>query len=128
MRAPNPAPGFVKYPDHRVAIRPFEGRVRAVFNGEVVAESTHALLVEEDRHAPVYYFPREDARIARMEPTDHSTYCPFKGHASYWTLCVGDRSAENAVWSYETPYDECEPLARHVAFYADRLDAIGPDA
>jgi uncharacterized protein (DUF427 family) len=128
MAAPNPAPGFTKHPSHRVAIRPCEVRVRAVFQGETVAESRWALIVEEDRHSPVYYFPRDDARMERMERTDHSTYCPFKGHASYWTLRVGERAAENAVWSYEAPYDECLALAGYVAFYADRLDEIGPEA
>jgi uncharacterized protein (DUF427 family) len=57
-----------------------------------------------------------------LDRTDHETFCPFKGEASYWTIRVGDRSAENAVWGYEDPFEEVAGLAGHVAFYADRVE------
>ncbi len=118
------SPGFEKHPDYRVDIRPCEKRVRVRFAGETVADSARALRVEETRHDPVLYFPREDLRMEAFDRTDHVSFCPFKGEASYFSLRAGARVAENAVWSYEDPYDEVRGLKDHVAFYADRVETI----
>ena len=90
----------------------------------VVPDSSAALRVEETGHGPVHYLPEKDVRLDLLRPTAHKTYCPFKGTASYWTIKVGDKSAENAIWGYETPYDETEALAGHYAFYGNRVDSI----
>ncbi|MGH3090086.1 MAG: DUF427 domain-containing protein [Rubrobacteraceae bacterium] len=103
----------------------FEGspkRARAVFGGEVVADSRRAKLLFETGMLPVYYFPQEDVRMDLMESTDHTTHCPFKGDASYWTIRVGDEVAENALWGYPEPNRESGWLAGYVAFYADEMD------
>jgi len=105
----------------------FEGvshRVRVLFNGVAIADSVRAMLVHETRHAPVYYFPKDDVRIDRLEPSTLSTFCPFKGNASYWNVIVGDRSAADAAWSYEDPYPEADPVRGWIAFYMDRLDEL----
>ena len=52
-----------------------------------------------------------------MEKAAHTTHCPFKGNASYWTLKVGEAVAENAVWSYEDPYDDAKPVKEYLSFY-----------
>ena len=98
-------------------------RVRVMFNGETVADSRRAKLLHETGHLPVYYFPREDVRMDLLEESDHTTYCPFKGDASYWSVKVGDKAAENAVWGYPEPIDSAPPLARYVAFYWRMMDA-----
>ena len=108
---------------YRLVIEPSTQRIHAVFNGEIVADSRRALVMSETRLRPVYYFPREDVRLDLLAPTDHLTHCPFKGNAAYWTLTVGAETAENAVWSYETPFDEAEMVEGHLAFYWDRMDA-----
>jgi uncharacterized protein (DUF427 family) len=113
---------YRKYPDHRVDLEPSSQRVRVEFDGELIAESDRTLIVRETRHDPVVYFPRDGVRFDRLERTDHETFCPFKGEASYWTLRVGDRVEENAVWSYEDPFDEVADLKDYVAFYPDRVD------
>ena len=118
------APGFRANPDYRVDLAPHVGRVRVVFNGEVVADSERALDVLESHHRPVIYVPGDDVRGEFLEATSHTTHCPFKGDASYWTLRVGDRSAENAVWGYDEPFDEVRGLAGYRAFYRDRVDAF----
>ena len=59
--------------------------------------------MHESNHIPLYYFPVEDVRMDLQEKTDNSTHCPYKGDASYWSVKVGDRIAENAVWGYEKP-------------------------
>jgi uncharacterized protein (DUF427 family) len=97
-------------------------RVRVVFNGETVADSKRAKLLHETGHLPVYYFPKEDVRIDLLEESDHTTYCPFKGDASYWSVRVGDRVSENAVWSYPEPIDSARPLADYLAFYWNKMD------
>ncbi len=69
------------------------------------------------------YVPVEDVRMELLEPTETSTYCPFKGTASYWTIRAGDSVAEDAVWGYPEPNEESSWLRGHVAFYWDKLDA-----
>ena len=93
-------------PDHPITITPAKERVRVSFNGKVVADSARALVLQESTYKPVFYIPREDAQMALTERTTNSTHCPYKGDASYYTIKVGDRSAENAIWSYETPFPE----------------------
>jgi uncharacterized protein (DUF427 family) len=69
----------------------------------------------------VYYIPRQDVRMDRLVRSSHHTYCPFKGQASYYSLTNG---AENAVWTYEEPYDEMLAIKERMAFYPDKVDAI----
>jgi uncharacterized protein (DUF427 family) len=120
----NPAPGWEKKPEHRVDLHPDSHHVRVKFGGALIADSTHSLRVEETGHGPVYYVPAADMRLDLMEKTAHTTYCPFKGTASYWTIKVDGKSSENAIWGYETPYDETTALAGHYAFYDSRVDSI----
>ncbi len=117
------APGFEGNPDYRIAFERSPRRVRVRFNGETIADSTDAHLLFETRHLPVYYFPRADVRLDLMTPTAHQTFCPYKGTASYRTIKVGDRAAENAVWGYPEPFEEVAAIADFVAFYWDRVDA-----
>ncbi len=80
------------------------------------------MMLREPNHVPVYYFPKADVRMDLMARTDHHSHCPWKGHASYYTLTVGDKTAENAVWSYDDPYPQAAYFKDHVAFYWDRMD------
>jgi uncharacterized protein (DUF427 family) len=97
-------------------------RIRARFGGEMVVDSRHAKLLHEQNHLPVYYFPIEEVRMELLEPTEHSTRCPFKGEASYWSVRAGGRVAENAAWSYPDPIDDAPPLSGYMAFYWDKMD------
>jgi adenylate cyclase len=125
---PNPAPGFASRPDYRVDLVPETRRVRVVFGGVTIADSTAALRVEETGHAAVYYVPEKDVRLGLMHRTDHHSRCPYKGEASYWTVEVPDggdvRRSENAVWGYPAPYDEVAAIARYYSFYPSRVDSI----
>jgi uncharacterized protein (DUF427 family) len=109
-------------PEYKITFEPSPRRVRVSFNGATIADSTAAHLLFETRHLPVYYFPKGDVRMDLLAPTDHHTFCPYKGTASYWTVRVGDKAAENAVWGYPDPYDEVAQIAGYVAFYWDRVD------
>ena len=115
----NPAPGFKKNPAHRIALSPSAARVRVTFQGEVIAESGETLVMKEGSYPPVYYFPRKDVKMERLVRSSHTTHCPFKGDASYFSVAGGP---ENAVWSYETPYDEMRAIGERLAFYPDKLE------
>jgi uncharacterized protein (DUF427 family) len=118
------SPAFAKYPDHRVDLEEKSGRVRVEFAGRAIADSERCRLVLESRHDPVLYFPREDVDMDSLVAIEHTTFCPFKGTASYWTIRVEGREAEGAVWSYGDPYDEVGDLKDFMAFYTDRVDGI----
>ena len=122
----NPAPGFKKYPGHRVSAKPSHARVQISFKGEVIADTRQAVELHESTGqgkktvAPVvYYIPRKDVKMDRLERSSHVTHCPFKGDASYYSLVEGP---ENAVWSYESPYDEMLAIKERLAFYPDKFD------
>ena len=114
---------YHKYPDYSVDLEPNERRVRVRFNGEMIAESARTVFVHETRHDDVIYFPRDDVRMDLLSRTEHHSFCPFKGDASYFSIEVGGRSAENAVWSYEEPLEAVAGLKDYVAFYRDHVDA-----
>jgi uncharacterized protein (DUF427 family) len=111
-------------PDHPITVQPNPRRVRVVFNGKVVADTSRALSLEEANYPAVLYVPREDADMSAFVPTQHQTHCPYKGDASYFTLEANGKTAENAVWSYETPFPAVATIADHLAFYPDRVDRI----
>jgi uncharacterized protein (DUF427 family) len=111
-------------PDHPISIEPHPRRVRITFNGRTVADTTRALALRETTHEPVFYIPREDADMAVFERTSHSTHCPYKGDASYYSIRVGDKRAENAIWSYEQPFPAVAEISGRLAFYPNRVDKI----
>lgn len=119
--------GWDQNPDYPIELRTGARRVRVTFNGVVVADSDRAVEMHEGRYAPVHYFPRDDVRLDLLRRTDHHSHCPYKGDASYWTLTVAGREAENAVWSYEDPFDQVARIKDCLAFYPDRVDAIRAD-
>lgn len=106
-------------PDHPITIEQHERRVRVHFNGRIVAESGRALL----NYRPVFYIPHEDADASLLERTIHSTYCPYKGDASF-SIRAGGQVSENAVWTYEQPYSAVAAIKDCLAFYPDRVDRI----
>lgn len=124
----NPAPGFAEDPDHAIRLRRSSDRVRVRLYDQPVADSSRTLILSESGYPDVHYLPREDVDTHRLVASDHVTYCPFKGEASYWTIRVSDGEAEDAAWSYETPYDEVAELKGYIAFYADRAEVEIPPA
>jgi uncharacterized protein (DUF427 family) len=117
----NPAPGFKTRPDHRIVTKAAGVRVQVKLKGELIADSRDVLRMEEGSYPPVYYFPRTDVKMERLVRSGHHTHCPFKGDASYYSFKDG---AENAVWSYEEPYDEMQAIKERLAFYPDKVDSI----
>lgn len=97
--------------------------IQVVFNGVTVADTRRARRVLEMSHPPVYYIPPEDVLQSALVPTTRSTYCEWKGHASYFSVRVGDKTAPNAVWSYPDPAPGFEGIAGYLAFYPGPMDA-----
>lgn len=116
----------VKRPDasHPITIAPYAGRVRVVISGTVIAETSRALKLDEGGYKPVLYIPRQDVRMALLKRTTHSTYCPYKGDCSYFTIVTDGRQSENAGWSYESPFEDVAVIKDCLAFYPDRVDSI----
>jgi uncharacterized protein (DUF427 family) len=101
---------------------PFPRRVRAYLGGELVLDTCRGMLLHESNMMVQLYVPDDDVR-AKLTPTDHTTHCPFKGDASYWTVTAGERTAENAVWGYQEPIAEASWLRGYVAVYWTAMDA-----
>jgi uncharacterized protein (DUF427 family) len=120
------APGTVNYridgPAHKLLMQEFPRRVRATFGGQTVFDTTRAMLLHETGLLPQVYVPIEDIRSDLLTPTEHHTYCPFKGTASYWTVTVGDKVAENAIWYYPEPNEDSAWLRGYAGFYWNAMD------
>ena len=121
------APESVNYriegPPHKLLMHPFPRRVRAEFAGRTVLDTRAGQLVHESNLLPVLYVPFGDVDAEVLVPSEHSTHCPFKGDATYHSLRVGDRVAENALWSYPEPTAEAPWLKGLAALYWNAADA-----
>ncbi len=109
-------------PDHPITVTAHPGRVQVTFEGHVIADSAGALTLKESTYKPVLYFPRDDVTMDYLHRTDHSTHCPYKGDASYFTLSMDGDIQENAVWTYEKPYPAMAIIEGRLAFYPNRVE------
>jgi uncharacterized protein (DUF427 family) len=104
-------------PDHPITIEPTDTHVVVRSDGHIIADTTKALILREAGYEAVYYIPLTDVDQARLRPSPTTTYCPYKGDASYYSLAT----IEDAVWTYTEPYPAVAAIAGHVAFYPDRV-------
>jgi len=109
-------------PDHPITLEPSRKRVRAAFERHVIADTDDALILKEADYPPVVYFPMDDVDMGFLSKTEHHTTCPYKGLASYWSIYMEGRIAENAVWAYEDPYPAMSALNGRVAFYPNLVE------
>lgn len=119
-----PTPAGTLSSDGTLYLEPTPKRVRVVLGGETIADSRRAMLLHEQGHQPLYYFPPEDVVADVLEPSDRHTRCPRKGEASYYSVRVGSSVVEAGAWYYPEVLAGAPPgLAGLIAFYWDRLDA-----
>lgn len=111
-------------PDHPITIEANPARVVVSVADRILADTRNALTLREADYPPVQYVPLADVDQSLLEATDHASYCPYKGDASYYSVPVGGERSANAVWVYKAPYDAVAEIKDHVAFYPDRVDSI----
>jgi uncharacterized protein (DUF427 family) len=111
-------------PDHPITVTPNPARIVVTVAGQVVADTTRALTLQESTYPAVQYLPLADVEPSLIERTETSSYCPFKGDASYYSIPAGGDKSVDAIWVYEHPHDAVAEIKDHVAFYPDRVDSI----
>ncbi|HEX2905115.1 MAG TPA: GNAT family N-acetyltransferase [Jatrophihabitans sp.] len=111
-------------PDHPISVTPAAEHIVVTVAGQRIADSTSALRLQEADYPAVYYIPRSDVAVDQLERTEHTTYCPYKGDASYFSIPAGGAKSVNAIWTYEQPHQAVAEIKDHVAFYPDRVDDI----
>lgn len=120
-------PILVPGPDHPITVQLDDSSVTATIDGQQIATSNSTLVLAEAGYPPVRYFPRADVQMSALERTDHTTYCPYKGDAAYFSIRTPEGTLDNVVRTYEQLHDAVATIADHVAFYTDRVDAsVGP--
>jgi uncharacterized protein (DUF427 family) len=110
--------------DHPISLIHNPSRVIVQVAGAIVADSREALTLNESHYPPVQYIPRKDVDMNMLQRTDFTTYCPYKGDCTYYSIPAGGDRSINAVWTYETPYSAVADIKDYVAFYPNRVDAI----
>lgn len=126
MNTPNTSRGSVKVPgpDHPIVIERSPKRVQVRVANRLIADSRRTLTLREASYPEVHYIPRSDVDMALLKRSVHSSHCPYKGEASYFSIPTGGSRSENAIWSYESPHPAVAAIKDHIAFYPDRVDAI----
>jgi uncharacterized protein (DUF427 family) len=121
-----PREKLIPGPDHPITIEATGKRVTVVVGDRVIVETNDAVTLQEAGYPPVHYVPLADVDAAVLRPSDHQTYCPFKGEASYFSVSTDAGELTDVVWTYREPYDAVAEIKDHVAFYANRVDiALG---
>jgi uncharacterized protein (DUF427 family) len=111
-------------PDHPITIERSPARIVVSIGGKVLADTQNALTLQEANYRRVQYIPLADVDRTLLEESDHTSYCPFKGDASYYSIPAGGERSVDAIWTYRDPYPAVAEIKDHVAFYPDRVDAI----
>jgi len=109
-------------PDHPIEVKPSNDHVVVRVADRVVADTRRSLSLQEASYPVVHYIPRDDVDMSLLERTEHHTYCPYKGDASYYSIPVAGGAGENAVWTYEQPSEAVAAIKDHIAFYPDRVE------
>ncbi|QND48780.1 DUF427 domain-containing protein [Rhizobium lusitanum] len=115
-------------PDHPITIEDKHAHVTVTVAGKVIADTREALSLKEASYPAVLYIPRKDVDMSALGRTDHTTYCPYKGDCSYYSIPAGGKRSVNAIWTYENPYPSVGRIKGYMAFYPDRVDAITVEA
>jgi uncharacterized protein (DUF427 family) len=108
-------------PDHPITIEPHDGQVVVRAGERVIADTSAALELHEASYPAVLYVPLDDVDGYALERSETTSWCPYKGEASYFTVQAGDDTLEDVVWGYEKPHDAVSEIRGHVAFYPDRV-------
>jgi uncharacterized protein (DUF427 family) len=117
-RNQNNGPGYARAPNHLISIHPATEPVVIRRGGAILCETSDALILNETNYPEITYVPANSITPGLLVQSSHTTYCPFKGQATYWSY----EGQENIAWSYNDPYDEVLEIKEHLAFYRDKID------
>ncbi|ESX65396.1 hypothetical protein X759_28770 [Mesorhizobium sp. LSHC420B00] len=117
----NPAPGFQRNPGKTVTVEPYKGTVTVRAGDVVIASSSKVKVLTEPPYPPVFYIPFDDIDFKQLGKTEHSTHCPYKGDASYWSALPAGHAGKDAMWAYEQPFDEMADIRDYGAFYPNKV-------
>lgn len=124
MTLANKASAWKDNPNYRIEINAIKHQVQVIYNQTVIAESTNALLLQENNYQPLYYFPKIDVHMQFLQSSSKKSFCPYKGDARYWSITVGKKQVEIAAWCYESPFTEIGIIKNCLSFYPDVIDEI----
>ena len=116
------APGFVKHPDHPMELVPLSGEYVVLYGGVEIARSDAVISLRESKYPERLYLPLSSINSDYLDTADKESYCPFKGTANYWDLCIDGKILEGALWGYKAPYLECGVIKDYGCFYTE----LGP--
>ena len=111
-------------PDHPISVERNPNRVIVSVAGGVIADTREALTLHEAHYPAVHYIPRKDVDMTLLARSDRTTYCPYKGDASYYSIAAAGERLIDAVWTYKSPYAAVAGIKDHLAFYPDRVDTV----
>ena len=115
-------------PDHPITVTPSSAHVVVRAGDKVIADSRASLVLQEASYPPVYYVPFADLDRSLLGPSETSTYCPYKGDASYASVTAGETAVADALWFYDEPYSAVAEIKDHAAFYTDRVEVTVEDS
>lgn len=113
--------GHPRDPFHRVDIRASSRHVQVSRDGVLLADTVRPQLVYETMLPVRYYIPPADVRLDRLQPSPHTTFCPYKGRAGYWSL-PGTEGGRNIAWMYDDRFPDSAQLHGLIAFFDEKLD------
>ena len=119
--ASNSAPGFTKHSGYKIDLQ-LANPVIVRTGDHIITKSSAALSMQEGSYSPVLYIPFDDVAANCITKSDTTSYCPFKGTASYWNIITKDKTIVDAAWSYDEPFDEMQAIKGHLAFYPDKVE------
>jgi uncharacterized protein (DUF427 family) len=128
-RGPAPGPGQESVWDYPrpPRLEDTTKHIQVIFNSVVIADTRRAKRILETSHQPVYYIPPADIKMEYLSESSRTTFCEFKGQASYYTIGVNGKSVPNGAWYYPRPSKGYASIANYVAFYPGKLDACYVD-
>lgn len=111
-------------PDHPITVEPTGGYVTVRINGQQIAASSNALTLSESSYPAVQYVPMRDVDVSLLRKSDTTTYCPYKGHAEYYSVVTEGETVDDVIWFYNAPHPAVAQIEQHVAFYPNRAEIV----
>jgi uncharacterized protein (DUF427 family) len=111
-------------PYHRVDCRPTDRRLRVALGDEVLVDTTDTVIVFETALEPRLYVAPSLVRTDLLRRSETSSYCNYKGYATYWSGVGADAPIDDIGWCYDQPLPETLPITGHFSFDPGKIDVV----